>query len=44
LDVTDSKRLIPEDKAHLRDLDYVSFQKKWTRPRLREALKKYLPL
>jgi len=44
LDVTDSKRLIPEDKAHLRDLNYVSFQKKWTRPRLREAIKKYLPL
>ncbi|MFH1376781.1 MAG: AAA family ATPase [Candidatus Woesearchaeota archaeon] len=42
LDVTDSKRLIPEKLAHLRDLDFETFQKKWTRPQLRKAIKKYL--
>lgn len=44
LDVTDSKRLIPEEFAHLRELDYVEFQKKWTRPQIRKAIKQYLPL
>jgi predicted protein tyrosine phosphatase len=44
LDVTDSKRLIPEKFAHLRELDHHEFQKKWTRPKLREAIKPYLPL
>lgn len=44
LDVTDSKRLIPEEFAHLRELDYETFQRKWTRPQLRKALKPYLPL
>ena len=44
LDVTDSKRLIPEEFAHLRDLDYIKFQKKWTYPQLRKTIKPYLPL
>jgi len=44
IDVTDSKRLIPKEYAHLKDLDYEEFQKKWTRPQIRKVLKKYLPL
>ena len=44
VDVTDSKRLIPEELSHLRDLDYLTFQKKWTRPQLRKAIKPHLPL
>ncbi len=43
LDVTDSKRLIPEQLAHLRELKHEEFQKKWTRPQLRKAIKPYLP-
>ncbi len=44
LDVTDSRRLIPEEFTHLRDLNHKEFQKKWTRPQLRKAIKSYLPL
>lgn len=44
LDVTDAKGLIPEEFSHLRELDYHSFQLRWTYPRLREAISKYLPL
>lgn len=44
LDISDSKRLIPKEYAHLKDLDYKTFQKKWTRPQLRKAIKPYLPL
>tara|TARA_Y100000310_G_scaffold263261_1_gene273365 strand:+ start:2693 stop:3061 length:369 start_codon:yes stop_codon:yes gene_type:complete len=44
LNVTDSKRLIPEKFKELRDLDYKEFQKKWTYPQLRKAIKPYLPL
>ena len=44
VDVTDSKKLIPEELSHLRDLDYLTFQKKWTRPQLRKAIKPHLPL
>ena len=44
LNVTDSKRLIPSEYSHLKELDYVAFQKKWTRPQLRKALKPYLPI
>jgi len=44
LDVTDSRRLIPEEFAHLKDLDHTEFQKKWTYPQLRKAIKPYLPL
>jgi len=44
LDVTDSERLIPKEFSYLRELDYEEFQKKWTYPQLREAIKKYLPL
>jgi predicted protein tyrosine phosphatase len=44
LDVTDAKNLIPEEFSHLRDLDYHSFQLRWTYPQLRKAIAKYLPL
>jgi predicted protein tyrosine phosphatase len=44
LDVSDSKRLLPKDYSHLKELDYIAFQKKWTRPQLRKAIKPYLPL
>jgi predicted protein tyrosine phosphatase len=44
LNVTDSKRLIPDKLAHLRKLPYIEFQKKWTRPQLRKAIKEYLPM
>jgi predicted protein tyrosine phosphatase len=44
LDVTDSKRLIPEEMKHLGELDFLPFQKKWTRPQLRKAIKPHLPL
>gem|GEM_PF-884290 len=44
LNVTDSKRLIPEEFKELRDLDHHNFQLKWTRPQLRKAIKGHLPL
>jgi len=44
LDVSDSRRLLPKEYEHLKELDYLAFQKKWTRPQLRKALKPYLPL
>ncbi len=42
LDVTDSKRLIPKEFAHLKELNHFEFQKKWTRPQLRKAIKPHL--
>ncbi len=42
-DVTDSARLIPKKFASLKKLDYKTFQKKWTYPQLRKAIKSYLP-
>jgi predicted kinase/predicted protein tyrosine phosphatase len=44
LDVTDSKRLIPDELSYLRELEHEEFQNKWTRPQLRKAIKPYLPL
>ena len=44
LDVTDSKRLIPEEFQELRDLNHKEFNRKWTYPNLRKAIKPYLPL
>jgi len=40
LDVTDSPRLAPKE---YRDLPHNEFQKKWTYPQLRKAIKPYLP-
>lgn len=42
LDVTDSRRIIGEKYPELKDLDFKTFQIKWTRPQLRKALKPYL--
>jgi predicted protein tyrosine phosphatase len=44
LDVTDSKRLIPKEFARLRLIHFKEFDKKWTYPQLRKAIKPYLPL
>ena len=44
LDVTDSKRLVPKESKHLRFLRRKDFNKKWTYPQLRKAIKPYLPL
>ena len=38
LDVTDSKRLAP---VKFKNLSHNQFQKKWTRPQLRKALKNH---
>ena len=42
LDVTDSRKAIGEKYPKLKDLDYETFQKKWTYPQLRKAIKPYL--
>ena len=45
LDITDSPRLIPKEFSNLKKkLDYKAFQKRWTYPQLRKAIKPYLPL
>jgi predicted protein tyrosine phosphatase len=44
LDVTDSKRLIPDEFKELKNLDLHEFNLKWTYPQLRKAIKQYLPL
>lgn len=44
LDVTDSRRIIGEKYPKLNNLDFETFQKRWTRPQLRKAIKPYLPL
>ena len=43
-DVSDSPRLVPEEFKELRELDHKEFNKKWTYPQLRKAIKPYLPL
>ncbi len=44
LDVIDSRKAIGEKYPKLNNLDFDVFQKKWTRPQLRKAIKPYLPL
>ena len=44
LDVTDSRKIIGEKYSEYDGLDFETFQKKWTRPQLRKAIKPYLPL
>ena len=44
LDVTDSRKIIGEKYPKFNNLDYDTFQKRWTRPQLRKAIKLYLPL
>jgi hypothetical protein len=41
LEVTDVPRLIPEEFKHLKELDKKEFNKKWTYPQLRKAIKPY---
>jgi len=43
-DVTDSQRIVSSKHPKFEGLDYLNFQKKWTRPQLRKTIKKYLPL
>jgi predicted protein tyrosine phosphatase len=43
-DVTDSKRLIPEKFKSLRELNHKEFNRVWTYPQLRKAIKPYLPI
>ena len=42
LDVTDSRRIVGEEYPEFKDLDFETFQKTWTRPQLRKAIKPYL--
>lgn len=44
LNVADSKNFLPEEYKHFANLDYYEFQRKWTYPQLRKAIKSYLPL
>jgi predicted protein tyrosine phosphatase len=44
LDVIDSRKIIGERYPEYNGLDFDIFQKKWTRPQLRKAIKPYLPL
>ncbi len=44
LEVTDVPRLIPDEFKHLKELDKKEFNKKWTYPQLRKAIKPYLPI
>jgi predicted protein tyrosine phosphatase len=44
LDVTDSRRIAEKIHPELKALNHEQFQKKWTRPLLRKAIKPYLPL
>ena len=44
LDVTDSRKIIGQKYPKFNNLDYDTFQKRWTRPQLRKAIKLYLPL
>ena len=44
LDVSDSKRRIGKKFPTLGKLDFKTFQRKWTYPQLRKAIKPYLPL
>ncbi len=44
LDVTDSRKIIAQKYPKFNNLDFDTFQKKWTRPQLRKAIKLQLPL
>jgi len=44
LDVTDSKEIIGQKYPEFNNLDFKSFQRKWTHPQLRKAIRDYLPL
>ncbi|MBS3092089.1 hypothetical protein J4466_01575 [Candidatus Pacearchaeota archaeon] len=44
LDVTDSRKIIGGKYSHLNNLDHPTFNRMWTYPQLRKAIKPYLPL
>ncbi|MEA3329527.1 MAG: GrpB family protein [Nanoarchaeota archaeon] len=44
LDVTDSRIIIGKKYPELSKLNFETFQKKWTKPKLRKAINPYLPL
>ncbi len=44
LDVTDSRKLIPKKFAELKNLNHKELNRIWTYPKLRKAIKPYLPL
>ncbi len=44
LEVLDSRKRIGQKYPKLNNLDFETFQKRWTRPQLRKAIKSYLPL
>jgi len=44
LDVSDSKRIVCKKFPELKKLSDWDFQRKWTYPQLRKAIKPYLPL
>lgn len=43
IDVTDSKRIAGKKYPELLKLNHLNFQKRWTYPQLRKAIKPYLP-
>ena len=42
LDITDSRRLIGELHPKYKNMEFEEFQRKWTYPQLRKAIKPYL--
>lgn len=44
LDVTDSRRLLPNKYEYLKDVPQKQFDREWVRPQLRKSVKPYLPL
>jgi len=44
LEVLDSRKVIGQQHSKFNNLDYDTFQKRWTKPQLRKAIKPYLPL
>lgn len=44
LDVTDSRKAMSEIYPEFKNIEHSEFNKKWTYPQLRKAIKDYLPL
>ncbi len=44
LDITDSRKAMAEIYPEFKKIEHSDFNKKWTYPQLRKAIKKYLPL
>ena len=43
IDITDSKRIVSKKYPELIKLNHLNFQKRWTYPQLKKAIKPYLP-